>query len=143
MRFTMAASLFGQSGEHMQKYAMQFLLSITIPSGLFAADVLVSSRAEFKQALRTAGVGDSIVLTAGVSYIGSFVLPNKGVRCDIVHGRLKWPPLSRPFFARNTFGSGGSDFVGAAEAAPAIPALESALGSHLCVALSSAQVPLL
>ena len=32
---------------------------------------------------------------------------------------------------------------GAAEATPAIPALESALGSHSCGALSSAQVPLL
>jgi hypothetical protein len=32
---------------------------------------------------------------------------------------------------------------GAAAAAPAIPALESALGSHSCGALSSAQVPLL
>src|SRR5947208_5431189 len=30
--------------------------------------------------------------------------------------------------------------LGAASAAPAIPASESALGSHLCVALSSAQV---
>jgi hypothetical protein len=32
-------------------------------------------------------------------------------------------------------------FNGAADAAPAIPAAESALGSHPCVALSSAQVP--
>jgi hypothetical protein len=31
-------------------------------------------------------------------------------------------------------------FYGAADAAPAIPAAESALGSHPCVALSSAQV---
>ena len=31
--------------------------------------------------------------------------------------------------------------AGAAEAAPAIPALEPALGSHSCGALSSAQVP--
>ena len=31
-------------------------------------------------------------------------------------------------------------FYGAAEAAPAIPAAESTLGSHPCVALSSAQV---
>ena len=31
-------------------------------------------------------------------------------------------------------------FYGAAEAAPAVPAAESALGSHPCVALSSAQV---
>jgi hypothetical protein len=31
-------------------------------------------------------------------------------------------------------------FYGAAEAAPAVPAAESTLGSHPCVALSSAQV---
>ncbi len=31
-------------------------------------------------------------------------------------------------------------YFGAASTAPAIPASESALGSHLCVALSSAQV---
>jgi hypothetical protein len=54
---------------------------------------------------------------------------------------IKWPPLSRPFFVRNKLGTGGSDFVWGGRAAPAIPALESALGSHPCVALSSAQVP--
>jgi hypothetical protein len=54
----------------------------------------------------------------------------------------KWTPLSRPFFGRNKLWSGGSDLrSGAAEAAPAIPALESALGPHSCGALSSAQVP--
>jgi len=61
--------------------------------------------------------------------------------CQRLRDTLKWPPLSRPFFAGNKFGTGGSDFLGAAGAAPAIPALESALESHLCVALSSAQVP--
>jgi hypothetical protein len=51
------------------------------------------------------------------------------------------PIVKTIFFAGNKFGTGGSDFLGAAGAAPAIPALESALESHLCVALSSAQVP--
>jgi hypothetical protein len=56
----------------------------------------------------------------------------------------KWPPLSRPFFGRNKLWIGGSDLRSrAAEAAPAIPALEPALGSHSCGALSPAQVPLL
>jgi hypothetical protein len=32
-------------------------------------------------------------------------------------------------------------FYGAADAAPAIPATESTLGAHPCVALSSAQLP--
>jgi len=36
----------------------------------------------------------------------------------------------------------GFKIPGRPEAAPAIPALESALGSHSCGALSSAQVPL-
>src|SRR5271157_1306397 len=58
---------------------------------------------------------------------------------------LKWTPLSRPFFARNklmpdrvlglSFGGGDGS------PPPAIPALESALGSHPCGALSSFQVP--
>src|ERR1019366_4571942 len=57
---------------------------------------------------------------------------------------LKWPPLSRPFLDRNKLRIGGAGLrSGAAEAALAIPALESALRSHSCVALSSAQVPLL
>src|ERR1019366_3803669 len=64
-----------------------------------------------------------------------------GIPCE---GELKWPPLSRPFLDRNKLRIGGSDLrSGAAEAALAIPALESALRSHSCVALSSAQVPLL
>src|ERR1039458_5981548 len=68
-----------------------------------------------------------------------------GVSCRVgPRCRLKWPPLSRPFFDRNKLRIGGSDLrSGAAEAAPPIPALESALRPHSCVALSSAQVPLL
>src|ERR1039457_3814152 len=57
---------------------------------------------------------------------------------------LKWPPLSRPIFDRNKLRIGGYDFrSGAAEAAPAIPALEPALRSHSCVDPSSAKVLLL
>ena len=60
---------------------------------------------------------------------------------EATQGReLKWTPLSRPKIGFNKLWIGGSDFCGAAGAAPAIPALEPALGSHLCVALSSAQV---
>jgi hypothetical protein len=59
--------------------------------------------------------------------------------------RLKWTPLSRPFFARNKLMPGGvlglSFGGGYGSPPPAIPALESALGSHPCGALSSVQVP--
>jgi len=58
----------------------------------------------------------------------------------LVSGQTKVSPLSRPFFARNQLSTGGSDFLWGDRSRPAIPALESALGSHLCVALSSAQV---
>jgi hypothetical protein len=58
---------------------------------------------------------------------------------------LKWTPLSRPFFARNKLMLGGVlglSFGGGCGSPPlAIPALESALGSHPCGALSSVQVP--
>ena len=58
---------------------------------------------------------------------------------------LKWTPLSRPFFARNKLMPGGvlglSFWGGYGSPPPAIPALESALGSHPCGALSSVQVP--
>ena len=54
--------------------------------------------------------------------------------------RRKWSWLSRPFFARNKLWIGASDLSGATAAAPAIPALESALGFHRWRALSSAQV---
>jgi hypothetical protein len=40
----------------------------------------------------------------------------------------------------NAVGPEWLQFYGAAEAAPAVPAAESTLGSHPCVALSSAQV---
>jgi hypothetical protein len=57
---------------------------------------------------------------------------------------VKWPRFSRPIFARNKLRSGSAGLVcGAAVTAPANQALESALGSHLCVALSSAQVQIL
>ena len=73
----------------------------------------------------------------------SSVVAGCPVKRDIGNTReLKWTPLSRPFFGRNKLWIGGSDLrSGAAGAAPAIPALESALGSHSCGALSSAQVP--
>ena len=58
---------------------------------------------------------------------------------------LKWTPLSRPFFARNKLIPGGvlglSFGGGYGSPPPAIPALESALGSHPCGALSSVRVP--
>ena len=58
---------------------------------------------------------------------------------------VKWTPLSRPFFARNKLmpdGVLGLSFGGGdGSPPPAIPALESALGSHPCGALSSVQVP--
>jgi hypothetical protein len=58
---------------------------------------------------------------------------------------LWWTPLSRPFFARNKLISGGVlglSFGGGFATPPrAIPALESALGSHPCGALSSVPVP--
>ncbi len=58
---------------------------------------------------------------------------------------VKWTPLSRPFFAFDLLMSGGSDFVyetaSASKPSLAIPALEPALGSHPCGALSSVQVP--
>src|SRR6266699_3580843 len=61
-------------------------------------------------------------------------------------GPLKWTPLSRPILARNKLASDGSKSVcfGAASASKspvAIPALEAALGSHPCGALSSVRVP--
>jgi hypothetical protein len=58
---------------------------------------------------------------------------------------LKWTPLSRPFFAPNKLMPGGvlglSFGGGYGSPPPAIPALESALGSHPCGTLSSVQVP--
>ena len=54
------------------------------------------------------------------------------------------PHCQDHFSGAISYGSAGLiSRSGAAEAAPAIPALESALGSHSCGALSSAQVPLL
>src|SRR5664280_2864964 len=57
---------------------------------------------------------------------------------------LKWTPLSRPSFARNKLMPGGVlglSFGGGYGSPPlAIPALESALGSHPCGALSSVPV---
>lgn len=54
---------------------------------------------------------------------------------------LKWPPLSRPFFALNKLMSDGvsvSRFGRPLKQPPvAIPALEAALGAHPCGALSS------
>jgi hypothetical protein len=59
--------------------------------------------------------------------------------------RVKWTPLSRPILARNKLMPGGvlGLSVGGGDGSPplAIPALESALGSHPCGALSSVQVP--
>ena len=63
---------------------------------------------------------------------------------DGVKNELWWTPLSRPFFARNKLMSGGVlglSFGGGSGSPPrAIPALESALGSHPCGALSSVPV---
>ena len=57
---------------------------------------------------------------------------------------VKWPRFARPNFAFNKLRSGSAGLVrGAAVTAPAIQALESALRSHLCVAISSAQVQIL
>jgi hypothetical protein len=58
---------------------------------------------------------------------------------------VRWPPLSRLFWAGNKLMFDGSEFkFGAASASKppvAIPALESALRSHPCGALSSVRVP--
>jgi hypothetical protein len=58
---------------------------------------------------------------------------------------LKWPPSSRPFFAGNKLMSDGSGFeFGTAwisKPPRIIPALEAALRSHPCGALSSVRVP--
>ena len=69
---------------------------------------------------------------------GSYTIPS-GEPVAAVRDR-KWSWLSRPFFARNKLWIGASDLSGATAAAPAIPALESALGFHRWRALSSAQV---
>ena len=56
---------------------------------------------------------------------------------------IKWTPLSEPFFVRNKLMLGGvlGSSLGRRVRPPlAIPALESALGSHPCGALSSVQV---
>src|ERR1035437_706210 len=67
-----------------------------------------------------------------------------GLACDLREGRLWWTPLSRPFFGRNKLMCGGvlglSVWGGFATPPRAIPALESALGSHPCGALSSVPV---
>src|SRR5207302_10873786 len=77
---------------------------------------------------------------------GLFQAQNPPVKLSIFHGywmgrpRLGVRPAARP--QEPNVDLFGSDWrFGAAEAAPAIPALESALGSHSCGALSSAQVP--
>jgi predicted TIM-barrel fold metal-dependent hydrolase len=68
----------------------------------------------------------------------------KGIR-HIVQGELKWTPLSRPFSVRNKLMFDGSEFEFRAASAwkppVAIPALEAALRSHPCGALSSVRVP--
>jgi len=55
--------------------------------------------------------------------------------CSFDSGALPLRPRDLPQLRQNGWQTGG-----AADAAPAVPAPESTLGSHPCVALSSAQV---
>ena len=75
----------------------------------------------------------------------ALLLLRKAAQDEALLDGVKWTPLSRPFFARNKLmpdGVLGLSFGGGdGSPPPAIPALESALGSHPCGALSSVQVP--
>ena len=53
-------------------------LIFTSPLSAFAADFIVPVGGNLQAAINNAAAGDTITLAAGATYIGSFVLPNKG-----------------------------------------------------------------
>src|SRR4051812_35025926 len=58
-----------------------FLCTATIVPG---ASIPVATSAAFQTALNSAVAGDVIVLTAGVTYTGNFILPNRGSLADYI-----------------------------------------------------------
>src|SRR5579862_13779 len=59
-----------------------------------AATITVTAGGDLQQAINNAQAGDVIALAAGATYVGNFVLPNKGALTDYVTIRTGAPGVN-------------------------------------------------
>src|SRR3982750_240313 len=63
---------------------LAILSILCTPTVMPGASISVAPSAAFQTALNSAVAGDVIVLTAGVTYTGNFILPNRGSLADYI-----------------------------------------------------------
>jgi hypothetical protein len=125
----MRLHVFGSIGMKWSRHLFAGILAVVLaPSALVAATIAVPPSGNLQAAINAANPGDVIVLTAGATYRGSFLLPAKNGSSPIT---IRTAPNSQlPPAGRRIVPALHAHLLAKIQSTSSVPAIRTAPGAH-------------